>query len=148
MSDDNGCKNLWHHRARCVIANHGLPEDTPWCGVMGDMNRPPHPDCDCTRSMWWGCLQPERAHDENELWDLGCPKCQLRMRMVLATEGADILCVNAPRDDDWIHRTLGEIIGRIDSHFGGVFPPVDYDAWPGCGPRPVTGSPCQTEVES
>lgn len=43
---------------------------------------------------WWGCLEPERPYDDEERWDLGCPKCQMRMRLVLAVEGGDIVVAN------------------------------------------------------
>ncbi len=74
---------------------NGLPPDTRLTGSMGFNPRfPLHGEPLISGAPWWGCKEPERAYDEDERWDLGCPKCQLRMRMVLELEGGDIVVVN------------------------------------------------------
>ena len=40
-----------------------------------------------TEYQWWGCLEPERPYDWNEVWDERCEKCRIKMRLVLATHG-------------------------------------------------------------
>jgi hypothetical protein len=105
-----------------MLRHRGLPMDTKCCGVMDDLGVPLHWEHFRTPVLWWGCMQPERAHDEGELWDLGCSKCQMRARLVYAIEGGDILCMNGRAG--WSHATLAEVIDRLDEL--GEWPPADW----------------------
>ncbi len=60
---------------------------------------------------WWGCYWPERRHDDGELWDIRCPKCYLKMRLVFALEGGDGLCANGCAR---VNPTLTELLEYID----------------------------------
>ena len=37
--------------------------------------------------QWWGCQQPERPFNLDEVWDERCPKCLLKMKLDLAKCG-------------------------------------------------------------
>jgi hypothetical protein len=37
--------------------------------------------------QWWGCEFPERPHTDDECWDQRCPRCRIRMALVLQLHG-------------------------------------------------------------
>lgn len=64
-----------------------------------ELPRELHPAWECCDRHWYGCMQPERPFDSWETWDPDCPKCILRMRLVLAQEG-DTIVIQANTEDE------------------------------------------------
>lgn len=73
-----------------------------------------HSDLPNDGVSWWGCMQPERRSDADEWWDDSCPKCLMRLRLLVATgETFELFDVESDECDGDVATALATYEGAL-----------------------------------